>query len=238
VIDDVELARRSLVGFGETLAALGRCSAPATAEVRRPDALGARISTTASPWLDAVVVPYGARPPVDDPQLPHCLWSVAASAPGRVEEKSLAMPCMGLALADADLRLEHGEVEVLEPSLGVLAEVNDRAYGQTHVLGPLMGALRDERVRTHGLRENGSFVCVALTLSLGEDLSIQYVATDAEHRRRGLAGRLLSAVMADAARRGLRSATLQASPDGLPVYERLGFRRAATLRAFLRDRAG
>ena len=40
--------------------------------------------------------------------------------------------------------------------------------------------------------------------------------------------------MADARERGLCTATLQASPDDLSVYERIGFRRVAELRAFLR----
>ncbi|MBC7881699.1 MAG: GNAT family N-acetyltransferase, partial [Anaerolineae bacterium] len=56
-------------------------------------------------------------------------------------------------------------------------------------------------------------------MALGDDLSIQYVATEATHRRRGLASRLVNAVMATAREEGKRSATLQASPDGLSVYE-------------------
>jgi ribosomal protein S18 acetylase RimI-like enzyme len=73
-----------------------------------------------------------------------------------------------------------------------------------------------------------------LTLAVGDDVSVQYVATEARHRRQGLASRLLVAVLAAERARGMRSATLQASPDGLPVYERLGFRRVALLKAFLR----
>lgn len=100
-----------------------------------------------------------------------------------------------------------------------------------------MTAVRDPHLRAHGLRDGEAFVCVALTLRVEDDLSIQYVATEATHRRRGLAGRLLLQVMAAARREGMRTATLRASPDGLPVYQRLGFRRVATLRAFLRPKA-
>jgi ribosomal protein S18 acetylase RimI-like enzyme len=81
-------------------------------------------------------------------------------------------------------------------------------------------------------------VCVALTLTVGDDLGIHYVATEASHRRRGLASRLLRALLAAAREKGLRTATLQASPDGLSVYERLGFRRVATLRGYRRPNAG
>jgi ribosomal protein S18 acetylase RimI-like enzyme len=116
----------------------------------------------------------------------------------------------------------------------VVGGVNDRAYGQGHVLEPLLDRLRDDRVRTHGLRVDGEIACVTLTLAVGDDISVQYVATDERHRRQGLASRLLLAVLTAGRDRGMRSATLQASPDGLPVYERLGFRRVALLRAFLR----
>ncbi|WCB96025.1 hypothetical protein DSM104299_04779 [Baekduia alba] len=227
-MDDAELARRSILGFGEMVATLGGDGA-----VRRPDAVGAVVGFAAdNHWLDAAVVPADAPPPAaDDAGLPHCLWTVADAVPGRREEPRIAMPCLGLAL---DRRAPVASVEVDQPSLSELGEINDRAYGQVEQLAPLVRALRDDRLVTHGLRADGAFACVALTLRIGDDISIQYVATEQRFRRQGLASRLLTAVMARALATGATSATLQASPDGLPVYERLGFRRVATLKAFLR----
>lgn len=236
-MDDAELARRSILGFGEMVAALGRWGAGAEAVVRRPDALGARIDAAAdNPWFNAAVVPVGAPPPADDPRLPHCLWTVADAVSGRVEDTEIATPCLGVALDDPALELDGATPDVEAPSLAVLGDVNERAHGEGGVFRPLVRALRDDRVRTHGLRDGGAFVCVALTLAVGDDLSIQYVATEAGHRRHGLASRLLLAVLASARDAGMRSASLQASPDGLSVYERLGFRRVATLRGYLRPK--
>lgn len=235
MIDDAELGHHSILGFGEMVAALGRCAAGAEAEVRQLNALGAQIDAAAdNPWFDAAVVPPDVAPPADDPRLPHCLWTVADAVPGRVEEVGIATPCLGVALDDPVLGPDSGAPDVEAPSLAVLGDVNERAYDETGVFGPLVRALRDDRVRTHGLREGGAFVCVALTLAVGDDVSIQYVATEADYRRRGLASQLLRAVMAGARDEGRRSATLQASPDGLSVYERLGFRRVALLRGYLR----
>jgi len=72
---------------------------------------------------------------------------------------------------------------------------------------------------------------------LGDDLGIHYVATDADHRRRGLATLLLTEVMDRARAEGMRTATLQASPDGLPVYRRMGFRVVGVLHGFVRPRS-
>ena len=213
------------------VAALGGAHA-----VRRADAVGARIEAASeNHWLDAAVVPVDAAPPAaDDEGLPHCLWTVADAVEGRVEVPGIAMPCLGMELSDGPARGE-GSVVVGPPSLAVLGEVNDRAYGQVDALAPLVRALDDERATTHGLRVDGAWACVALTLRVGDDVSVQYVATEAAYRRRGLASRLLVAVLEAAREEGMRSATLQASPDGLPVYERLGFRRVALLRAFVRE---
>jgi ribosomal protein S18 acetylase RimI-like enzyme len=229
-MDDEELARRSILGFGEMVAALGGPYA-----IRRPDAIGARLDgAAANHWLDAAVVPLGAAPPADGPELPHSLWTVAGSAPGRVEEPGIAMPCLGVDLDGLDFAVDLDGAELVAPPLSVVGAVNDRAYGQADQLEPLIGGLRDARAGAHGLRVDGEVACVTLTLAVDDDVSVQYVATEERHRRRGLATRLLRAVLAAERDRGMRTATLQASPDGLPVYERLGFRRVATLKAFLR----
>jgi GNAT superfamily N-acetyltransferase len=229
-MEDEELARRSIRGFGEMVATLGGDGA-----VRRPDAIGANVrAATDNHWLDAAVVPLDSAPPADDPELPHALWTVAATAPGRVEEPGIAMPCMGLALDDLGTGAPGPAVDVEAPALADVGAVNDRAYGQVDQLEPLVSALRDDRIRTHGLRVEGEIACVTLTLAVDDDVSVQYVATEQRARRRGLASRLLIAVLAAERERGMRTATLQASPDGLPVYERLRFRRVALLRAFLR----
>ena len=55
-----------------------------------------------------------------------------------------------------------------------------------------------------------------------------------EHRRRGLASTLLRGILVAAAREGKKTATLQATPAGLGVYARLGFRQVSLLRAFVR----
>ena len=232
MIADDELARRSLLGYGETLVAFARGAAGGAA-VRRADAVGARLPGAAgSPWLDAVVVPWGAAPPAaDDPELPTCVWTVHDAVARRVEDPAIRMPCLGVELAS----FAGDAAPVAAPSLAALGALNEDAYGDHGVLGPALAALDDPRARTHGLlAEDGTLVCACLTLRIDGDVSVQYVATDPAHQRRGLASALLRAVLGAARDEGLESATLQASPDGLPVYERLGFRTVTALRAFRR----
>jgi GNAT superfamily N-acetyltransferase len=202
--------------------------------------------------LDAVVVPPGAVPPPDDPRLPLCVWTFADQVEGRVEYPEIAMPCMGLDLAGAvDLADAVGgvgavggadavggvdaAVDMVSPTLAEVGAANDRAYGiAAPLFEPIAGRLRDERISTHGLVVDDQLACVAMTLTLGDDLGLHYVATEAPYRRRGLATRLLTAVMQRGREEGLRTATLQASPDGLPVYRRMNFREVGLLRAFVR----
>jgi ribosomal protein S18 acetylase RimI-like enzyme len=229
-VDDAELARRSILGFCETVAALGGDHA-----VRRENAIGARVPDSDNPWLDAAGVPHGATPPaVDDDGLPHCLWAEADAVPGRRERGQIAMPCMGIAL-DGPIADDGPPPDFFTPTLDEVGLINDRAYGQVDALAPLIGALQDDRIATHGIRVGGEPVAVALTVRIGDDVSIQYVATARRHRRRGHASRLMIDMMNNARATGATTATLQASPDGRPVYERLGFRTVALLRAFIRE---
>ncbi|MCW2984342.1 MAG: acetyltransferase [Conexibacter sp.] len=213
------------------VAALGASDA-----VRRPDAIGAKVDGAAdNHWLDAAVVPYDATPPAaDDPSLPHCVWTTAGAMAEREEVPVIAMPCLGVELAALD-GADPGARDGQAPPMAVVGDLNDRAYGQFEALAPLLGGVAgDDRLRAHGVRVEGEWACVALTLRLGDDASVQYVATEERFRRRGLASRLLLAALAAERDAGATTATLQASPDGLGVYERLGFRRVALLKAFVR----
>jgi ribosomal protein S18 acetylase RimI-like enzyme len=207
-MDDAELARRSIRGFAEMVEVL--------------DAAG-----TEYPWADAAVGEGDS----------HTVWVPdGAPAPaGRVEDPSIAMPVLGLELADADL--DDGEpLAVAAPPLEVVGAINDAAYAQGDVLRSLFAAVRDAPgLAAHGVRLDGEWACVLVTLRVEDDVAVHYVATPAAFRRRGLASRLVKAALRDARDAGAVTATLQASPDGLGVYERLGFRRVGMLRAFGRS---
>jgi ribosomal protein S18 acetylase RimI-like enzyme len=227
---DDDLVRRAVDGFAETLACLGRTGVGGATEIRAGGLVGARVPwATDNHWTDAAVAAAGADIGSD---APHCVWSTVIPE-GRVELPDIAMPCMGVVLSDLPAPDETVAVET--PSLPVVGELNDRAYGQADRLARLIPALDDPRVRTHGLRVDGEWACVAVTLRLGDDASVQYVATEPGFRRRGLASRLLRAALGEARADGLRTATLVASVEGRGVYERLGFRTVAMLRASLAD---
>ena len=174
-------------------------------------------------WVDAAVADAGAE--LGD--APHCVWSEVVP-PGRRELTDIAMPCMGLVLGGWTPPPRRRDRDA---AAGAGRELNDRAYGQQDRLAPLVAAIVDPRVRTHGVRVNGEWACVAVTVRVGDDVSVQYVATEARHRRQGLAARVVGGALADARADGMRTATLQASPDGRGVYERLGFRTVTMLRA-------
>jgi ribosomal protein S18 acetylase RimI-like enzyme len=220
------LAQDSIIGFAEMLACLGRTGVGGATEIRADGLVGARVPWAVdNHWIDAAVADAGAE--LVDP--PHCVWSTEVPQ-GRRELAEIAMPCMGLVLGD----WRSPDAEPVEtPPLALVGELNDRAYGQQDRLGPLIAAIADSRVRTHGVRVEGEWACVALTLRGGgdDDVSVQYVATDPRYRRRGLAARVVAAALIAAREDGVRTATLQASPDGRGVYERLGFHTVATLRA-------
>jgi ribosomal protein S18 acetylase RimI-like enzyme len=228
-MDTDELARRSITGFAETLCAFGATGVGGASVVRRPDAVGARVPWASdNNWIDTAVVPPGATATAGAEGLPHCLWALPDAVRGGTPMAHLDMPCMALVL-DRPPQGERAQVQT--PSLDVVGALNDRAYGQPDRLAPLITALDDPRITAHGVRDGAAWACVLLTFRIGDDVSIQYVATEAEHRRRGHASALMRAALAQAHANGATTATLQASPDGRPVYERLGFATVATLRA-------
>jgi GNAT superfamily N-acetyltransferase len=73
------------------------------------------------------------------------------------------------------------------------------------------------------LVDAGFAVAGAWTYRNGTDVGLYAIGTAPEHRRRGLARALVLHVLGDAYARGARTASLQSTPMGEPLYAGLGF---------------
>jgi GNAT superfamily N-acetyltransferase len=117
-----------------------------------------------------------------------------------------------------------------------VGRLNDEAYG--YEPGNLAAAIGDKPyeppVRSYRARVGGEVACVLQTMDSDADCGIYWVATDARHRGRGLAKRLMSAALVEARERGCETSTLQATGKGYPVYERLGYRTFGRLHMYER----
>jgi ribosomal protein S18 acetylase RimI-like enzyme len=78
-------------------------------------------------------------------------------------------------------------------------------------------------LRAWVLVQEGTAVAGLWSMLHGHDCGLYAVGTAPTHRRRGIAQALVGHALADAARRGARTATLQSTPMGRPLYESLGF---------------
>lgn len=72
----------------------------------------------------------------------------------------------------------------------------------------------------------GAPVTSGLGWRTGQAVGVYNIATAPTARRRGFGEAMTASVLADADAAGCEVATLQASPAGQPIYERLGFRTA------------
>lgn len=137
-----------------------------------------------------------------------------------VETESVAM---GSRLDDLDLDLDGAAGELVD--LRTVGAINDAVYAHL-----------DERLERATPRLEGSVYAVglegssvALCLEHGGDAGLFYVATLPAARNRGLARAVVKQALLLAREHGCETATLQASEDGLALYEQLGFERLAGL---------
>jgi ribosomal protein S18 acetylase RimI-like enzyme len=111
--------------------------------------------------------------------------------------------------------------------LDTAGRINDRAYGYAEPkLAPAIAALPPS-ILTYGDQHS-----VAMAYDVGDDTAVWFVATLPDAQGQGRAGKLLSRLLLDARDRGQRTSSLQASPRGKPLYERLGFRTVGTLHLY------
>lgn len=87
------------------------------------------------------------------------------------------------------------------------------------------------------IEEDGKIVATATLLPFGTRLAwIGMVLTRPEYRRQGLAKRLLEDVIGIAERRGIQTLKLDATDEGRPLYENLGFVVEKTVERWGRDK--
>lgn len=111
-----------------------------------------------------------------------------------------------------------------DPHPAELATLNERANGEAPgSFGTALAGLREPAFRRWvAVVEDRPAACL-VTFDHGDECMVQWVATDPEHQRRRLAGRLLHAALVDARERGMRRTTLESSYEGQRLYEGLGY---------------
>jgi len=110
-----------------------------------------------------------------------------------------------------------------------LSALNEQAYG----LPAGEFATATQALKGHAefyfAREHGEFAACVAALDEGRDCGIYCVATRPSSRGRGLASALIRRALSDARDRGCTTSSLQSSPSGFHVYERLGYRDEGAL---------
>lgn len=116
-----------------------------------------------------------------------------------------------------------------EGSMDEVAVINDLAYGYDGSFRRAFWAMAGDELRFYVARVENKPVGCLITMDVGPNADIGWVAVLPEARGHGLSGKLLAHALADAAERGQQTSTLVASKLGRPVYERLGYRGVGAL---------
>ena len=195
---------------------------------RDPEALAANLELLASIEAEAGVRAWTVWATEEDGRAIEVLEAAGHAFDGRpaamvLELDDFAPPELG------DLDWDAGA------SYELLGRLNDEAYGPMNGGGIAAALAREPTAaplpRLYQARLDGEPASVLATIdhapgpgAAGPDCGVYWVATPERFRRRGLATRLLGAVLAEARERGCATSSLQASSMGAPVYESLGYR--------------
>jgi GNAT superfamily N-acetyltransferase len=178
---------------------------------------------------------YGPR------RVPYLVWVMEGSHPELVERA----PTLGLTVSEGppamvldpitphrDDRREGLVVEPVRDASGVAdaLELAAAGFGMPlelcrKILTPAV--LDDPTVQVVVARVGGEPVSTATLVVTDEVAGIYTVATPEAHRGHGYGAAVTAAVVEEGRARGCTMASLQASPMGAPVYERMGFRTVA-----------
>ena len=238
-IDEKELRRRAIAGLRDEAEAFGS-GAPGSFLVREEGLLAA--VTPAAPQRSLFNSVYYEDPAVLAREVERlgetydahgiAAWTVWVPDEDRETARMLAdrghlldAEPRAMAMRLDDLASAPPAPAGVEPgpcNAPTAAELNDRAYGY----GPdgfRAGLGGETAIRWHGAGAGGEVIGCVGAIDVGDDCCVTGVATPPEHQGRGIAGWLLWRALDEARERGLRTASLQATRAGAPLYERLGF---------------
>lgn len=160
--------------------------------------------------------------------------------PAAVDQAGLGLVLSGfgmvgdiLPVAEPDHRgLQFVRVRT-DADVEAFADVNSRAYGVPLEQG--RDAFAGSRLMKSGMfaylgLAAGVPVATAATVAAAGCLFVAFVATDPEHQRKGYGEAVTRMALYEGGKAtGLRRATLHATAAGWRVYERIGFKRIATI---------
>jgi len=97
--------------------------------------------------------------------------------------------------------------------------------------------VEDDTWRAYVGYADGRPVASSQLLTTDGVAGVYYVATLPQHRRRGFGEALTRHALNEGSAAGCDLASLQASPMGLPIYERMGFQQVSYYRTYLQQEA-
>lgn len=167
---------------------------------------------------------------------PACRPGLAAAA----ERAGLILSLSGFGMAGDILPVAEPHQSNLrfvrvstEDQLTAYADLNSRAYGMPLEAGRdgLLGsALWKSRMYAYLGLENGVPVSAAATVETNGCLFLALVATAPEAQRKGYGEATVRKALFEGARAtGLTRTVLHATPAGAPLYERIGYRKVASI---------
>lgn len=151
---------------------------------------------------------------------------------GGIPSLSVALPLAPAATpAPLDIRRIE-DARTLEDHLAVVAQ--SFGFDPAHLARVLRPALIDRPDwRGYVAYVDDAPVATSQLVVEGKTAGVYYVATVEAARRRGCGEAITRRALEDAAALGCTVGSLQASPMGLPVYERMGFARVAHHRTYV-----
>jgi ribosomal protein S18 acetylase RimI-like enzyme len=221
--------------FGKVTAVFSGIPVPFLNMAVMPSGPAARSDLEAAlDWLAAFGLPYSAQLAVDG----EASLRDAVQARGLVAGERV--PGMLLELAGMEPPVATGGL--------VVRRVDDQAAREEHLdvfcagfgmaremAEPIFAAVvpPPEGLEVLTGYQGGQAVATAMGCVIGDTVAVFNVATLPERRRQGLGFAMTWAAIGFGLARGCTAAVLQSSPDGLSVYQRMGFRDVAPVTLYV-----